>query len=81
MKAEAAHQRAKYKNLNKSLSKKKTPKEYTVILDDTSDRNSLSRSEADNFPDEDEKTSIAYDSVSTDDDKSIHSSVGREDNI
>ena len=52
---ESAHQRAKYlkyKKLNKAFSKKKTPKEDTVNLDDTSDSNSSSSSEADNSPDE-----------------------------
>ena len=37
---EAAHKRAKYlkyKKLNKAFAKKKTHKEETVILDDTSD--------------------------------------------
>ena len=40
------------------------PKEETVILDDTSDSKSSSISEADNYPDEDEKISIAYNSES-----------------
>ena len=46
---EAAHQKAKYleyENLNKDFSKKKTPKEDNVILDDTSDSESSSSSEA-----------------------------------
>ena len=52
---EADHQRAKYlkyKKLNKSFDNKKTHKEETVILDDTSDRDSSSRSEAHNSCDE-----------------------------
>ena len=79
---EASHQRAnylKYKKLNKAFAKKKTPKEDTFILDETSDCNSSSSNEADNSPEEDEKTSIAYDSDSTDDDESSSSSIGRED--
>ena len=50
---EAAHQRSKYlkyKNINKDIAKKKTPKEDTIILDDTSDSNSSSSSEDYNFP-------------------------------
>ena len=76
LQAEAAHQRSKYKNLNKSFAKKKTPKEETVVLDDTLDINSSSRSEADNSPSEDEKTLIAYDSESSDDDESSRSYIG-----
>ena len=66
---EAAHQRAKYlkyKNPNKAFTKKKTPKEDTVIIDDTSDSESSSSIEADNPPDEYNKTSIVYDSDSAD---------------
>ena len=40
LQAEAAHQRAKYKNQNKAFAKKKTPKEETIIIYDTLDRNS-----------------------------------------
>ena len=46
---EAVHQRAKYlkyKNVNKAFAKKKTPKEETLILDDTLDSDSSSISEA-----------------------------------
>ena len=60
LQAESAHQRTKYKKLNKDFAKKKTSKEETIILDDTLERNSSSISEADNSPDEYEKTSIAY---------------------
>ena len=62
---EAAHQRAKYmkyKKLNKDFAKKNTRKEETIILDDASNSNSLSSSEAHNSNDEDKKTSITYDS-------------------
>ena len=48
---ESAHQRAKYlkdKNLNKYFAKKNTSKEETVILDETSDSDSFSSSEAQN---------------------------------
>ena len=61
---EADHQRSKYleyKKPNKYLVKKKTRKEETVILDDTSDSNSYSSINARNSRDEDKKTSIAYD--------------------
>ena len=71
----------KYKNLNKAFAKKKTPKEETVIIDDTSDINSSSSSEAYNSPDEDDKTSIAYDSESANNEKSSNSSIGSEGNI
>ena len=63
---EASHQRVKYlkyKNLNTFFTKKNTRKEETVILDDTSDIDSSSRSEADNYCDEDKKTFIAYNSI------------------
>ena len=68
------------KNINKYFAKKKTFKEETVILYDTSDRNSSSISEADNSPDEYEKTSIAYDSESSDKDKSSSSFIISEEN-
>ena len=69
MEREASNQKAKYlkyKKLNKAFFNKKTPKEETVILDDTLDSDFSSSSEADNSPDEDEKTSIAYYSESAD---------------
>ena len=61
LQAEAAHQRAKYKKLNKAFSKKKISKEESVIIYYTSDRNSSSISEAENPLDEYEKNPIAYD--------------------
>ena len=46
------------------------------------DSDSSSRSEAENYPDEDEKTSITYYSESADDDNKIsNSSIGSEENI
>ena len=53
---EASHERAKYlnyKKLNKAFAKKNTRKEETDILDDTSDSDSSSSSEAHNYCDED----------------------------
>ena len=58
---EASHQRykyLKYKKLNKAFFKNKT----RVILDYPSESYSSSSSEADNYPDEGEKSSIDYDS-------------------
>ena len=84
MEREASHQRAKYlkyKNLNKAFAKKNTPKEDTVILGNTSDSNSSSSSESDNYPDKDDKASIAYNSESADDDEIRNSSIGSEENI
>ena len=75
---EAAHQRAKYlkyKNLNKYFAKKKTRKEETAILDNTSDSDSLSIIEAFNSRDKDKKASIAYNS------ESANSSIGSKENI
>ena len=42
LQAEDAHQKSKYEKLNKAFTKKNTPKEETVILDDTLDSNSSS---------------------------------------
>ena len=81
---EATNQRAKdlkYKKLNKAFAKKNTPKEQTVILDDTLDRNSSSISDAYNSCDEDEKHSIAYDSEFPDDDKNSNSYIVSKENI
>ena len=75
---EASHQRAKYlkyKKLNKSFTKKNTRKEETVIIDDTSDSNLYSSSEAQNSCDEDEEAFIAYDSESANDDETSNSSI------
>ena len=71
---EASHQRAKYlnyMNLNKSFSKKKT----RVIIDDPSESDSFSISEADNSPDEGEKASITYDSESGNSDEGSNNST------
>ena len=79
---EAAHQRAKYlnyKKLNKYFAKTKTRKEETFIIDNTSDSNSSSSIEARNYCDEYEKTSIAYDSMSGNDDESSNSSINSEE--
>ena len=84
MEREADHQRAKYlkyRKPNKSFTKKKTPKEETLILDDTSDSDYSTSSYDDHSPDEDEKTSIAYDSDSADNDESSNSSIGSKGNI
>ena len=40
LQAEDDHQKSKYENINNSFNKKKTSKEETVVLDDTSDSNS-----------------------------------------
>ena len=82
MKIEAAHQRAKYlkyKKLNKAFAKKNTPKEETVVLDDTSDSDPSSISEDDNSTYEYDKTYIAYDSESSDNDESSNGSIGSEE--
>ena len=81
---EAAHQRAKslkYKKINKAFAKKETPKEETIIIYETSNRDSSSSSEAYNSRDEDEKASIAYDSEYADNDEISNISIGREGNI
>ena len=80
MQSEAAHQNSKYENLNKAFTKKKTSKEEMVVLYDASDSDSSSSGESDNSPDEYEKTSIAYDSDSAENDKRSSSSVGKEGN-
>ena len=77
----AAQQRAQNKKLNKSFAKKKTSKEETVIQDDTLDSNYSSRSEDDNPLEEDNKTSIAYDSYYADDEKISSRSIGSEEYI
>ena len=78
---EASHERAKYlnyKKLNKAFAKKNTRKEETDILDDTSDSDSSSSSEAHNYRDEYKKTSISYDSEWGNDDKSSNRSIDSE---
>ena len=80
---EAAHQRAKYlryKNLKKAFAKKKTLKEETVILDDTSDSDYSSSSEAHNSRDEEKKASITYDLESSNNDKSSNRSIDIKEN-
>ena len=77
---EAAHQRAKYlnyKKLNKYFAKKKN----RVILDDPSDSDSSSRSESHNSRDEDDKTSIAYNSESGNNDESSNISTDNEEEV
>ena len=64
--------------LNKSFSKKKTPKEETFILYDTSDGDFSSSSEAYNSCDEDGKYSINYNSESSDYNEIINSSICSE---
>ena len=59
----------------------KYPSLTILIKANTSDSNSSSISEANNSPDENEKTSITWDSDYTDDDKSINSSIGSEEKI
>ena len=78
MEKEAFHHRAKYlkyKKLNKAFAKKKTRKEDTFILNDTSGSNSSSSSEAQNSRDENEEASIAYGSELGSDDKSSNISI------
>ena len=74
---QAYHQRAKYlkyKTLNKSFSKKKTP----VILED-SERDSSSSSEEENYSDEGEENSITYDSELGGSDKSSNNATENEE--
>ena len=73
---EAAHKRSKYlkyKKIKKSFANKNTPKE-----DDTSDSNSSSSSEAYNSRDENEKSSITYDSESAENYESSNISISSE---
>ena len=58
----------------------KHPSFAILKYSNTSDRNSSSSSESENSRDEDKKTSIAYDSESADDEKSISSSIGIKEN-
>ena len=81
LQAEAAHQKSKYEKLNKDFTKRKTSKEDTVILDDSQDSKSSSRSESNHSSPETDKTSLTYDSDSADDDKISSSSISSEDNI
>ena len=80
LKKEASRQRAKYlkyKKLKKAFSKKKT----RVILDDPSESDSSSSTEADNSPDESEKTSISYDSESVNSDESSNSATNTNEEV
>ena len=81
MQAEAAHQKYKYEKINKAFTKRKTSKEETINLDESSDRNSSSRNEYKNPSPKTgkKKTSITYDSDSSDDGKISSSSTGSED--
>ena len=79
MQAKVVQQKSKYEKLNKDFTKKKTTKEDTVVLYESLDRNSSLRSESDNSPGEYEKTSIAYDSDSADDEEISSSYIGSEE--
>ena len=59
----------------------KTSKEDTVVLDDSSVRNSSSRNKSNHSSKETGKTSIFYDSDSAYDDKISTSSISIEDDI
>ena len=77
---EASHKRdkyLKYNKINKAFSKKKT----RVIIDDPSDSDSSSSSESHNYQNEDEKTSIAYDSDLGNSDEISNSSIDTEEEI
>ena len=79
---EFTHQRdkyLKYKKLNKAFAKKRTRKENTVVLDDTSDRDLSSSSEEENSPDEGGENSMTYDSESGGSDKSSNSATNTEE--
>ena len=75
---EDSHQRAKYlkyKKLNKAFSTGKT----RVILDDPLESNSSSISEDNNYPDEGEKNSIAYNLESGNSDEGSNSATDTEE--
>ena len=61
--AEAVHQKSKYEKISKAFNKRKTSKEDTVKLADSSDSNYSSRSESNNYSPKTgkKKTSITYD--------------------
>ena len=80
LQAEAAHQKSKYEKLNKVFTNMMTSKEDTVNLADSSDRNSSSSSESNNYSPKTRKTSITYDSDSANDGKISSSSTSSEDN-
>ena len=69
MQAEAAHQKSKYEKLNKDFTKRKTSKEETVVIDDSSGSDSSSISESNHSSNETGKISIAYDSDSAENDE------------
>ena len=79
MQVETAHQKSKYEKLNKYFTKRKTSKEESVVLDNSSYRDSSSIYEYENYYNEAGKISINYDSDSADDDKSSSSSIRIED--
>ena len=83
MQAEAAHQKSKYENLNTAYTNKKTSKEDTLNIADSSDSNFSSRSESNNYSTKygKKKTLITYNSGSTDDDKISSISISRYDFI
>ena len=81
---EAAHQRSKYikyKKLNRAFSEKKNPKEETVIIYDTLDSEYSSSSKDENYPDDYEKTSISYNSESSDDEEISNISLCSEGKV
>ena len=69
LQAEASHQKSNYENLNKAFTKRKTYREETVNISDSSNINSSSSSESKFFSPKNgkKKISITYDSDSADD--------------
>ena len=80
MQAEAAHQKSKYEKLNKSFTNMKNSKEETIYLADSPDSESSSISESNNYSPKIRKTSIAYDSNSSDNGKISSIYISSEDN-
>ena len=80
MQSEAAHQKSKYENLNKYFTKRNTAKQETVNIADSLDRHASYSCESNNYSPENGKTSITYDSDSSDDDKIISSYISSEEN-
>ena len=81
LQAEAAHQKFKYENLNKAFTKRKTYKEETINLADSSESNYSSSGEPKTPPPRTgkNKTSITYDSDSADVGKISSSSTSSGD--